>query len=92
MWLWFDHKHYYNGPESIQYTPLTREYISEYFCKCGAKIRVFADGEVLAIWDKDDEVIYESPPFDGDKEVLRKSVKDFDVKKTRVIIDTDILN
>ena len=91
-WLWWAHKHYYNGPEDIELSPLTREPISEYVCKCGAKIRVFSDGEVIAIWNKESEVLYECPPFEEDKEVVLKSVKNFDIKKTKLIKDTDILN
>lgn len=91
-WLWWAHKHYYYGPESIEYAPLTREPISEYLCKCGAKIRLFSHGEVIAIWNKDKEVLYECPPFEPDNEVVLKLVKNFDINKTRSIIDTDILD
>ena len=87
--MWWSHKHAYRGPQNILSTLVLREKVCEYICRCGSKIKIFEDGEILGIWGRDNSLIFRSETKHDGKFVMGFATN-FDIKKTKKIKDSDI--
>ncbi len=92
----WSHRHVYKVTDNIEYSPILGDPIGEYVCRCGGKMKVYEDGEVLAIWPKDSEgggyFAGTEVVKDGEIKFVTKHVTDFDIIGTTKIRDNDIYN
>lgn len=89
--MWWEHEHVYRGPDKTEYTFILGEPITQYNCKCGLKIKVFADGEILKIWKDGENPVYDGSVIALDGKISLKYVSDFDLNKIKKIKDSEIL-